>query len=52
LIITELAVIEVNEQGFLLKEIAEGITVEEVQAQTEGMLIVSKDLKIMAPYIG
>jgi acetate CoA/acetoacetate CoA-transferase beta subunit len=52
LIITELAVIEVNEQGFLLKEIAEGVTVKEIQSQTEATLIVSKNLKVMAPYMG
>lgn len=51
LIITELAVIEVTKNGFVLKEIAQGITVEEVQNQTEAKLIVNEDLKVMAPYV-
>lgn len=45
MIVTELAVIEVTKEGLLLKEIAEGTTVEEVQALTEPTLIVDKDLK-------
>lgn len=40
LIVTELAVIEVTDQGLVLKEIAEDTTVEEVQRQTEATLIV------------
>ncbi len=46
-IVTELCVIHVTNQGFELMEIAPGITVEEVQAQTEAQLIVPADLKIM-----
>lgn len=46
-IITDLGVIEVTEDGLLLKEIAEGITVEEIQNQTEAKLIIDKNLKIM-----
>lgn len=52
MIITELAVIEVEERGFVLKEIAEGVTVEEVQSQTGAPLVISENLKVMAPYIG
>ncbi|MGB4661052.1 MAG: 3-oxoacid CoA-transferase subunit B [Mobilitalea sp.] len=51
LIITELAVIEITKEGFLLKEIAENTTVEEVKSLTEAELIVSKDLIIMPPYV-
>lgn len=51
-IITELAVIEVTKEGFVLKEIAEGVTIEEVQKQTDAKLIISKDMKTMAPYMG
>lgn len=40
MIITELAVIEVIPEGLLLKEVAEGVTVEEVQNATEAELIV------------
>ena len=45
LIVTDLAVIEVTREGLLLKEIAPGWTVEEVQALTEPGLIISGDLK-------
>ncbi|SCP98481.1 3-oxoacid CoA-transferase subunit B [Anaerobium acetethylicum] len=45
LIVTELAVIEVTAEGFLLKEIAGNTTVEEVQRLTEAELIVDADLK-------
>ena len=47
-IITELAVIDVTPQGLLLKEIAVGTTVEEVQKFTEPRLHVSPRLKTMA----
>lgn len=46
-IITEMCVIEVTSEGLVLTEIAEGCTVEDVQAATEAKLIISKDLKKM-----
>ena len=45
LIITDLAVIEVAENGLVLREIAPGWTVEEVQALTEARLTPAADLK-------
>ena len=45
LIVTDLAVIEVTAEGLLLKEIAPGWTVAEVQALTEPELIVAAELK-------
>lgn len=45
LIVTDLAVIEVTQEGLVLKELAPGWTVEEVQALTEPRLLVAKDLK-------
>lgn len=45
MIVTDLAVIEVTKEGLVLKEIAPGWTVEEVQALTEPELIVAPDLK-------
>jgi 3-oxoacid CoA-transferase subunit B len=45
LIVTDLSVIEVTNQGLLLREIAPCWTAEEVQALTEPRLILSKDLK-------
>lgn len=46
LIITELAVIEVTEAGFVVREMAEGITLEELQAQTEATLHVEATTEI------
>lgn len=45
LLVTDLAVIEVTEHGLLLKEIAPGWIVEEVQALTEPELAIADDLK-------
>ncbi|QAT44000.1 3-oxoacid CoA-transferase subunit B [Aminipila luticellarii] len=47
LIITELAVIRVTEQGLVLEEINENTTIEKVQERTEPKLIISKNLKVM-----
>ncbi|MFA5537157.1 MAG: 3-oxoacid CoA-transferase subunit B [Bacillota bacterium] len=47
LIVTNKAVIEVTKEGLLLKEVAEGLTVEDIQQVTEADLLVSKDLKVM-----
>lgn len=47
LIVTEMAVIEVTPNGLLLKEIAPGVTVEDVLSKTEADLIVADDLKPM-----
>jgi len=47
LIVTELAVIEVTPGGLLLKEVAPGISVEDVQSVTEPGLIASPELKEM-----
>jgi 3-oxoacid CoA-transferase subunit B len=49
LIVTELAVIEVEaDKGLLLREIAPGITADEVQKLTEARLRVAPDLKTIA----
>lgn len=45
LIITDIAVIEVTNEGLVLKEVAPGWTPEEVQALTEPRLIISPDVK-------
>lgn len=45
LIITDLAVIEVTDQGLLLKELAPGVTVEQVQAATEPRLKVAENIR-------
>jgi 3-oxoacid CoA-transferase B subunit len=47
LMVTDLAVIEVAPEGLLLKEVAPGWSVDEVQALTEPKLIPAPDLKEM-----
>jgi len=44
LIITDLAVISVTPEGLLLREVAAGLTAEDVQSVTEAKLIISPDL--------
>ena len=44
LIVTDLAVIEVTEEGLVLKEVAPGLTAADVQSVTEPELIISPDL--------
>lgn len=45
LIVTDLAVIQITNEGLVLKETAPGWTAEEVQAYTEPLMAVSPDLK-------
>ena len=45
LIVTDLAVMEVTENGLILKEIAPGVTVEQVREATEADFTVADDLK-------
>src|SRR4030043_506299 len=45
LIVTDIAVIAVTDDGLLLKELAPGWTVDDVQAITEPKLVVASDLK-------
>ncbi|MBQ4831187.1 CoA transferase subunit B [Alteromonas sp. MMG017] len=46
-IITDLAVLEVVDGAFLLKERAPGVTVEDIQAKTGGKLVVSENVTEM-----
>ncbi|SDK03964.1 3-oxoacid CoA-transferase subunit B [Natronincola ferrireducens] len=48
LIVTEMGVMEVTDKGLVLKELAEGVTIEEIQAATEAELIIDENLKPMA----
>lgn len=43
-IVTDLAVLDVTEQGFVLRERAPGVTVEQIQAATAGKLVVEGDI--------
>ncbi|MBO8165073.1 MAG: CoA transferase subunit B [Brevibacillus sp.] len=47
-IITDRAVLDVTEQGLLLVEIAEGYSVDDIQACTEPKLIISDQLKTIS----
>lgn len=47
-IVTDFAVVDVTENGFLLCEIAPGFTVEDIQKATEGELQVSPDCHTMS----
>ncbi|MBF7095597.1 3-oxoacid CoA-transferase subunit B [Alkalibacter mobilis] len=47
LIVTEKAVIDVTEEGLVLKEIGQGVSLEDILKDTEANLIISEELKIM-----
>ena len=47
-VITDLAVLDVTPSGLLLRELAPGVTVDEVQARTEPKLAIAGDVKEMA----
>lgn len=46
-IVTELAVMEVTPEGFLLLEVAPGVSIEDVKNATEGTLIIADNVKEM-----
>ncbi|MFN4007701.1 MAG: 3-oxoacid CoA-transferase subunit B [Chitinophagaceae bacterium] len=46
-IVTELAVLDITPEGFLLREVAPGVTVEEVQNKTLGKLVIATDVREM-----
>jgi 3-oxoacid CoA-transferase subunit B len=48
LVVTELGVFDVTLQGFVLADIAPGVTVEEITAKTEASFAVHPDLKLAA----
>lgn len=47
LIVTELGVMEVTKDGLVLKEIAPGVTIEDILASTEADLVIDEELKVM-----
>jgi len=46
-VVTDLAVLDVTSDGFVLLETAPGVTIEEVKAKTLGKLIISDSVKEM-----
>jgi 3-oxoacid CoA-transferase subunit B len=46
-VVTELAVIDVTNEGFLLRERAPGVSIEEIKAKTAGKLLIADDVKEM-----
>ena len=52
LIVTEMAVIEITAEGAVLREVAEGLTAEDVQRATEARLKIAPALKVMSIHCG
>jgi acetate CoA/acetoacetate CoA-transferase beta subunit len=48
LVVTEMAVLEPTEKGLVLREVAPGVTKEQVIAATQATLIIPDDVKVMA----
>ena len=48
IIVTELGFMEVTKAGIVLKELAPGVTVEEIQSKTEAILIIPDQVGVMA----
>ena len=46
-IVTELGVMEMTEEGIVLRELAPGVTVEEIQSKTEAVLIIPDKIGTM-----
>ena len=46
-VVTELAVMDITEEGFVLRERAPGVTVEEIQAKTTGKLLIPGEVPEM-----
>ena len=46
-VVTELGVFDITSRGFELRELAPGVTVDEVVAKTEGRLVVEGEIPIM-----
>ena len=46
-VVTELAVMDITKEGFVLRERAPGVTVEEIQAKTSGKLLIPGDVPEM-----
>jgi 3-oxoacid CoA-transferase subunit B len=43
-VVTELGVFDITERGFELREIAPGVTIDEIRSKTEGRLVIEGDI--------
>ncbi|MEY3965881.1 MAG: hypothetical protein RL263_1050 [Bacteroidota bacterium] len=46
-VVTELGVFDITERGFELKEIAPGVTIDEVKQKTEGRLVIEGEIPVI-----
>jgi 3-oxoacid CoA-transferase subunit B len=46
-VVTDLGYFEIADEGFVLKEYAPGVTIDEIKAKTAGRLVVAEDVKEM-----
>jgi acyl CoA:acetate/3-ketoacid CoA transferase beta subunit len=46
-VVTELGVFEITSRGFELREIAPGVTIDEVKQKTEGRLVVEGEIPVI-----
>jgi 3-oxoacid CoA-transferase B subunit len=46
-VVTELGVFDITERGFELKEIAPGVTIEEVKSKTLGRLVIEGEIPVI-----
>ncbi len=46
-IVTELGMMEMTKEGIVLRELAEGVTVEDIQSKTEATLIIPEHIEVM-----
>jgi len=51
IIVTELGVMEVTNEGIVLRELASGVTAEDIQAKTEAVLIIPEIIGVMGESI-
>ena len=47
MIVTELGFMEITSEGIVLRELAEDVTVEEIQSKTEAQLIIPETIGVM-----
>ncbi|MBU6176733.1 MAG: hypothetical protein RL555_806 [Bacteroidota bacterium] len=47
-VVTDLAVLDITPEGFLLRERAPGVTVEEIQSKTAGKLVIPSDVPVIS----